>query len=66
VTYWLDKEQVVNTDDVKIEMQIEDTGADPVMPAPDEAASDAAPASAASVASTPSDPALIDPNDLRP
>ena len=26
VTYWLDKEQVVNTDDVRIEMTIEDTG----------------------------------------
>ena len=27
VTHWLDKESVVNTDDVRIEMQIEDTGA---------------------------------------
>jgi len=27
VTYWLDKEAVVNTDDVHIEMKIEDTGA---------------------------------------
>jgi len=37
VTYWLDKEQKVNTDDVKIEMMIEDTGpADvPEMPLPD-------------------------------
>ena len=26
VTHWLDKESVVNTDDVRIEMQIEDTG----------------------------------------
>lgn len=29
VTYWLDKEAKVNTDDVKIEMQIEDTGEAP-------------------------------------
>lgn len=29
VTYWLDKEQVVNTDEVRIEMKIEDTGAPP-------------------------------------
>ncbi|MDO9271746.1 MAG: TRAP transporter large permease subunit [Rugosibacter sp.] len=27
VTYWLDKEQTVNTDEVKMDMQIEDTGA---------------------------------------
>ena len=34
VTYWLDKEAAVNPDDVRIEMQIEDTGssADPAMP----------------------------------
>ncbi|AWI53707.1 C4-dicarboxylate ABC transporter [Aquabacterium olei] len=29
VTYWLDKDAKVNTDDVKIEMQIEDTGEAP-------------------------------------
>ncbi|MEY4429133.1 MAG: hypothetical protein RLZZ182_1822 [Pseudomonadota bacterium] len=69
VTYWLDKEQAVNVDDVKIEMQIEDTGADPLVPAPAEVASDVAPepaASGVSAASMASDPALIDPNDLRP
>jgi len=40
VTYWLDKEVKVNTDDVKIEMKIEDTGSDvaPDMPAPEAAA----------------------------
>lgn len=32
VTYWLDKEQQVNTDDVKIDMMIEDTGNDLVVP----------------------------------
>jgi len=37
VTYWLDKEQAVNTDDVRIEMKIDDTGAPPDVP--DEAAS---------------------------
>ena len=41
VTYWLDKEQKVNVDDVKIEMQIEDTSA------PEPAASVASGASAA-------------------
>lgn len=40
VTYWLDKEQKVNVDDVKIEMQIEDTSA------PDPAASETSGASA--------------------
>lgn len=37
VTYWLDKEQKINTDDVKIEMMIEDTGPAeaPGMPVPD-------------------------------
>ena len=32
VTYWLDKEEVVNTDDVKIEMKIEDTGVEDMPP----------------------------------
>jgi hypothetical protein len=36
VTYWLDKAQALNADEVKIEMKIEDTGADAVpVPAPD-------------------------------
>lgn len=34
VTYWLDKEQQINTDDVRIEMKIEDTGGDPDLGAP--------------------------------
>jgi tripartite ATP-independent transporter DctM subunit len=37
VTYWLDKEKVINTDDVKIDVKIEDTGSPadvPAMPAP--------------------------------
>ncbi len=33
VTYWLDKEAVVNTDEVHIEMKIEDTGAPEDVPA---------------------------------
>ena len=33
VTYWLDKEAVVNTDEVHIEMKIEDTGAPQDVPA---------------------------------
>ena len=32
VTYFLDKEAEINTDDVRIEMQIEDLGSDPVSP----------------------------------
>ena len=38
VTHWLDKESTVNTDDVKIEMLIEDTGGAidvPMLPEPD-------------------------------
>jgi len=45
VTYWLDKEEVVNTDDVKIEMKIEDTGgadAAPAMPGSSASAASAA------------------------
>jgi len=33
VTYWLDKEAVVNTDEVRIEMKIDDTGAPDDVPA---------------------------------
>jgi tripartite ATP-independent transporter DctM subunit len=44
VTYWLDKEQVVNTEDVKIDVQIEDTGA-PEPTAPEAALGASAPAS---------------------
>lgn len=63
VTAFLDKEEVVNVDDVKIEMQIEDTGADPLAPMVEESASGAEPVpSAAEMA----DPSLIDPNTLRP
>jgi hypothetical protein len=44
VTAWLDKEQKVNVDDVKIEMKIEDTAEQPdraaSMPGPDAAADD--------------------------
>ena len=39
VTYWLDKEQVVNTDDVHIEMKIEDTSGEPEAPVLPEGAS---------------------------
>ena len=59
VTYWLDKEQAVNVDDVKIEMQIEDTGSDLAPPVE-------APSAADAPASEVSNPAEIDPNSLRP
>jgi len=39
VTYWLDKEVKVNPDDVKIELQIEDTAPDAAPTMPDDAAS---------------------------
>lgn len=46
VTYWLDKEQVVNTDDVRIEMKIEDTGGpEDAASLPDAASGAEAPAS---------------------
>ncbi len=61
VTYWLGKEQVVNTDDVHIDMKIEDTGG--AVDGPDGQAQPAAsvqasPASAASPASGAADAAL--------
>jgi hypothetical protein len=48
VTYWLDKEQVINTDDVKIDVQIQDT-AEPEVPTvlPEAAPASSAPASGA-------------------
>jgi len=45
VTFWLDKEEVVNTDDVKIEMKIEDTGGADVAPVMAESSASAASAS---------------------
>ncbi len=56
VTYWLDKEQAVNTDEVRIDMQIEDTGA-PEGPG----MAPVGPSDGASAASASSDPASLVP-----
>ncbi|MCH8180152.1 MAG: TRAP transporter large permease subunit [Proteobacteria bacterium] len=45
VTYWLDKEQAVNTDDVRIEMKIEDTGEPEAASVPEGVSEPVAPAS---------------------